>query len=119
MEDGSWSGFEWIDSQNNCQSIIAFRRISDNEDLTVIINFTPVVYRDFRVGSFDKGTYREIFNSDSKEFYGSGVVNDKQIKTEPIAYHGCENSFKLTVPPLGISILKFDKTVKTKRSGEK
>ena len=112
-------GFKWIDSQNDCQSIIAFRRISNNEDLTVIINFTPVVYKNFRVGSFDKGTYREIFNSDSKEFYGSGVVNNKQIKTEPIAYHGCENSFELTIPPLGISILRFDKSGKNKKDQEK
>ena len=115
QRDAFEDGCKWIDSQNDSQSIIAFRRISDGEDLTVVINFTPVVYKKFRVGAVDNGSYSEIFNSDSKDFYGSGVVNEKTIKTQPIPYHGCKNSFSMTVPPLGISILRFDKKSKGKK----
>ena len=115
QRDAFEDGCKWIDSQNYSQSIMAFRRISDGEDLTVVINFTPVVYEKFRVGAVDNGSYSEIFNSDSKDFYGSGVVNEKTIKTQPIAYHGCKNSFSMTVPPLGISILRFDKKSKGKK----
>jgi 1,4-alpha-glucan branching enzyme len=86
-----------------------FRRSSKNEDLIVIINFTPTVYEDFRIGAQGKGTLKEIFNSDELKYYGSGVINKNIIETQAVEYHGYKNSFSMRVPPLAISILSFKK----------
>lgn len=116
--DALESGFEWIDANNSSQSIIAFRRTSEREELTVVINFTPVVYEKFRIGAEAEGSFTEIFNSDSKAFYGSGVENPKALKTEPIAYHGRKNSVLITVPPLGMTVLSFKRRATRRKKGE-
>ena len=107
QKDKTDEGFAWIDRNNAEQSIIIFRRSSKTEELTVVVNLTPNVYEDFVVGSYAEGCYEELFNSDDVRFFGSGVINGGLIKTVKKPSHGYKNSFKLRVPPLGITILSF------------
>lgn len=104
--DQEIEGFEWINNMDAEHSIISFLRKTEKEEetLLVICNFTPVVYEDFKVGVPFKGKYKEIFNSDRKEFGGQGNVNPrlKQSKTEE--WDEREDSILIIVPPLGISV---------------
>jgi len=105
--DDSWDGFHWIDADNREQSIFSYRRIDKNgNELIVLINFTPVVREDFLLGVPTAGIYEEIFNSDSEEFGGSGVVNVGPLKTTGMSWNYLPESVKLRVPPLGMTILK-------------
>jgi len=80
--DGSWEGFRWISPDDRERSILAYRRIGkDGEELTVVINFTPVVYRDYILRVSQKGVYEEVLNSDDERFGGAGNTNGDPLVT--------------------------------------
>ncbi len=104
-----WSGYEWLDANNNEQSIICFIRKGKlkKDELVVLINFCPETYTDYRVGVPAKGVYKEIFNSDSVLYGGSGLhMNETPIQSDAEPYHGQQNSITINVPPIGGVIFK-------------
>jgi 1,4-alpha-glucan branching enzyme len=106
--DDNWQGFEWIDCHDNLQSVISFLRKSQDGDFTVVLcNFTPVVRHDYRIGVPKAGSYREIFNSDSSRYGGSGVGNPDLVAVAS-PWHGQPCSVSVTVPPLATIYLKHE-----------
>ena len=107
QRDDTWDGFRWIDPNNRDQSVISYRRIDNSgKEIVVVINFTPVVYEDYRIGVGCEGIYKEIFNSDDERFGGSGVVNTTERRSEARAWNYCENSIVMRLPPLAISMFE-------------
>ncbi|MRH43495.1 1,4-alpha-glucan branching protein GlgB [Aquibacillus halophilus] len=102
------AGFQWIDADNMEQSVIAFKRKSNDssKDLLIICNFTPNVYYDYKVGVTSPGTYQEIFNSDSASYGGSDQRNTDLHFSIPDIWHGQNQHIKIKVPPLAICIFK-------------
>ena len=100
--DFDWNGFQWIDCNDNENSVVALvRRAEERSDFLVCVhNFTPEVRHGYRIGVPTKGTYVEVFNSDLEEFGGSGVVNAGDIASEDYPFHGRDQSIVITVPPL-------------------
>ena len=99
-------GFEWIDCHDVEQSVICYRRKGDNEELVVVLNFTPVVRENYRIGVPEAGTYHEVFNSDSGLYEGSNVGYG-EVVSEPIPWMNQAHSINLTLPPLAGIILKI------------
>ncbi len=99
-------GFEWIDCHDVQQSIISYRRKSADEDLIVILNFTPVPREAYRIGVSNEGVYHEIFNSDSQYYDGSNTGNG-QVLSEPQPWMNQPHSITVTLPPLAGIILKM------------
>ncbi|WP_317163657.1 1,4-alpha-glucan branching protein GlgB [Mucilaginibacter aquatilis] len=95
-------GFEWIDGGNSKDSIIVYARKGHDagNDVVVMLNMTPLVHYDFRVGVTQQGEWREVFNSDDKNFWGTGVNNPYPLKSQNKKWHGQENSIEITIPPL-------------------
>jgi len=104
----SGDGFEWIDGGNANDSVMIFGRKADDASnyLVIVLNMTPVSRDGFRVGVPYVGNWKEIFNSDTESFWGSGVQNTVAIKSEPVNWHGRENSINITLPPLAASVFK-------------
>ena len=75
-------------------------------DLVIVLNMTPVTRHDFRIGVPAKGDWKEIFNSDAQNLWGSGMINEWAISSEVVNWHGRENSININVPPLGASVFK-------------
>ncbi|WP_420148404.1 1,4-alpha-glucan branching protein GlgB [Spirosoma sp.] len=102
-------GFEWIDTTDRENSVITYiRKGNRSEDtLLIVLNMTPVPRHGYRIGVPSEGTYKEIFNSDATEFYGSGLTNVESITTQEEAWHGRPQSIQLDVPPLGAVVLKM------------
>lgn len=103
-------GFEWIDPHNIDQSVIAFRRKANkpNQELIIICNFTPQVHFDYKIGVPESGRYKEIFNSDSVRFGGSGQINEGEHFSFPEKWHGLSQHIKIKVPPLAISVFQIE-----------
>jgi 1,4-alpha-glucan branching enzyme len=101
-------GFQWIDCNDSQQSTISLMRKGNREEDTVLVacNFTPVPRHNYRVGAPGGGFWREILNSDSTTYGGSGQGNMGGIESAPLPFHGHPYSLNLTLPPLGAVYLK-------------
>ncbi|KAA1189158.1 1,4-alpha-glucan branching protein GlgB [Pseudohalioglobus sediminis] len=101
-------GFEWIDCNDATQSVLAYLRRDGERFLVVVLNFTPVVRADYRVGVPEQGVYREVFNSDSHFYGGSNVSNGTHIAGEASSWMGRPASLVLTLPPLAGIVLQWE-----------
>jgi 1,4-alpha-glucan branching enzyme len=101
-------GFEWIDCNDWEQSILGFIRKGpgDYDRMLIALNYTPEPRKGYRVGVPVAGFWEEIFNSDAKEYGGSGIGNSGGMETEDRAWHGHDQSLMLTLPPLGAVLFK-------------
>jgi 1,4-alpha-glucan branching enzyme len=101
------AGFEWIDGGDADNSVISFlRKAASGELILVVCNFTPVPRKNYLVGVPAGGYWKEILNSDGKEYWGSGLGNSGGVQADPVPIHGCNHSLNLTLPPLAIGFFK-------------
>ena len=101
-------GFEWIDGGDAEQSVISFlRKGRTNQDtILIVLNFTPIPRTRYRVGVPRGGRWREILNSDAKEYGGSGWGNFGGVEATPAPAHGRRYSLSLSLPPLSALFFK-------------
>ncbi len=105
--DDTWEGFSWISNDDYTQSVIAFRRIDDKKkDLIVVCNFVPVAREDYKIGVPKRGRYKLVFNSDAKEFMGSGIADDF-VSTMKLPMHGHDHSISLKLAALSVMYLEY------------
>lgn len=108
--DYSWEGFSWISSDDNSNSVIAFRRMDESgREIIAVCNFTPVNRENYRIGVPQKGKYKVLLNSDDESFGGRGLGTKDKVKTEPIEMHEFEQSIELNIPGLSVIYLKHTK----------
>lgn len=100
-------GFQWIDYGDRENSVLTYVRKGHDEenDLVIACNFTPVPRENYRIGNPKKGKLKEILNSDHSKYGGGGNLNEK-IASSTKPAHGHKKSIVITIPPLGIVILK-------------
>ncbi|MBM3706780.1 MAG: 1,4-alpha-glucan branching protein GlgB [Actinobacteria bacterium] len=80
------------------------------EDFILIVcNFTPAPRYNYKIGVPCGGIWKEILNSDSKEYGGSGHGNYGKVKAKKEIFHGRQFSISITLPPL--SVLYFKKSI--------
>lgn len=100
-------GFEWVDANDADSSVYSFLRKSRaGEHILIVLNATPVVREDYRIGVPLGGWWRELLNSDSEYYWGSGQGNAGGVMAEAVPSHGREFSLRLRLPPLGALFLK-------------
>src|SRR5690242_3141258 len=106
--DFDWHGFEWIDCNDADSSVLSFIRRAKNPDdfLVVVMNATPIVRTNYRVGVPVAGFYQEILNTDAPHYGGSGAGNLGGVDSSPTQVQGRPHSLTLTLPPLAALILK-------------
>lgn len=99
-------GFEWIDCHDTDQSVLSYLRKSENESIIVVLNFTPVIRDNYRIGVPTMGDYEVIFNSDSIHYAGSNAGSHSVIQAENTAWMNQPASLVLSLPPLACLVLK-------------
>ena len=99
-------GFEWINCSYQNESIIIFLRKSrkNKETLLFICNFDNMEHEKFRVGVPFHGKYKEIFNTDSRDFGGEGRVNGRAKTSRKLEWDEKDNSIEVYIPPMSVSI---------------
>jgi 1,4-alpha-glucan branching enzyme len=119
--DHMHEGFDWIDCNNQSQSVFSFIRNgkTENDYLVVICNFTGVHYPEFKIGVPAQGEFREILNSDHQDFGGSGYINKKTFMALEEPFHGKPYSVNVTIPPFGFQIIRPVKKRKERKGNGK
>lgn len=101
-------GFEWVDLNHRSDSVLVYKRKGkkEKEDLLVILNVTPTVRNDWEIYVHGKKKWTEVFNSDSKVFWGTGDVFNPEIQTELVDKASKYYKLKIHLPALGAVVLK-------------
>lgn len=109
--DNDAEGFEWINNISARESVLTFVRRGKNPDdmLLVACNFDAVDRSDYKIGVPLRGKYKEIFNSDSKNFGGNGFVNPRLKQSKTDECDGREESVRVNLAGLSVSVFKFSK----------
>ena len=105
------AGFEWAAASDAANSVLAyFRHSGAGDTVLVAVNLTPVPRHAYRVGVPAPGRWVEILNTDAEPYGGSGQGNFGTVETGPLAvpHHGRPHSIDLTLPPLGVVILRHE-----------
>lgn len=102
------AGFEWGDLSHRPECVIVYRRKGKDaaNDLLVILNLTPVVRRDWKLYAGGKPAWKEIFNSDQKQYGGTGDVYNPEILTALVDKNENRYEINIHLPPLGMVVLK-------------
>lgn len=110
-QDFTLDGFEWIDCSDNRHSVVSYIRYDKDRSnyIVVVCNFTPQPHAHYRIGVPEAGFYRELFNSDAREFGGSNMGNLGGKWTDEWGYHGRPYSLDLCLPPLAVMMFKLDR----------
>jgi 1,4-alpha-glucan branching enzyme len=104
--DFDYQGFAWIDCHDIDQSVLSYLRKSDDEAIIVVLNFTPVIRNNYRIGVPEAGNYEIIFNSDADCYSGSNAGSLTVAQTADIAWMNQPASLELSLPPLAGLVLK-------------
>ena len=100
-------GFEWIDLQHRTEAVVVYKRKGNKpkDDVLVILNMLPIVHNDWTVSVIGKSKWKEIFNSDSKEFWGTGDVFNPEIRSKLIDKKNKQYQLSVHLPALGAVVL--------------
>jgi len=103
-------GFAWIDHSDNQRSVLSFVRWSRERAsfVVVVCNFTPNVWRDYRVGVPRAGNYRELLNTDVAVYGGNNVPALANSHSDDLPWQGQPQSLLLTLPPLATVFLQWN-----------
>jgi 1,4-alpha-glucan branching enzyme len=101
------SGFEWIDLDHRSESVVVYRRKGQDasQELLILLNMTPVVYRNWTITVSGKKFTTEIFNSDAQQFGGAGTVHNPLIRSECISEEEQRYLLTIDIPALAGLVL--------------
>jgi len=107
-------GFEWLSVNDRENSVLIYMRKgkTDSDKLIIVLNLTPVLRENYRFGVPSKGSWKELLNSDDKNWGGSGVHNKSIIKAVKKPEHNRDYSVSITCPPLSIVVFEPIEIVK-------
>ena len=112
-----WQSFQWIDADNADENMFTYKRVSEDREYIIILNFSPNTYKAHTFGVGYAGTYNEIINTESDVF--GGAITEKQ-KVKSVKGECNKQPFTITVnvPPFG-GIMLEHKVTKTKKKTTK
>ena len=121
--DSDWSGFKWISSDDNSNSVIVFRRFDrSGNELVVVCNFQPNYHEQYSFGVPFYDDYEEIFTTEKPE-YGGGAIFNGTVVSQDEPMHGEPYSLTVKIAPMSAMFFKA-KNIRTpeddlKKEGEK
>ena len=108
--DKSWDGFKWLNVNDKDRSSIAFLRSARPENDSYLIcacNFIPNEHRGFVIGLPESGVLREVLSSDDVRFGGSGLHNEKPVKSRSKPFCDLPYSAQIDLPPLSTVYFEY------------
>jgi 1,4-alpha-glucan branching enzyme len=102
--DFTHEGFQWLEPNDAAGNVLAFARLSKDgrRPLVCVCNLAPVPRPNYRVGLPAAGTWREVLNTDSQHYGGSGTGSMGAVVSKERSWHDQPFSADVTLPPLGV-----------------
>lgn len=102
------NGFEWIDLDHRGESVIVYLRKGKkrSEDILIVFNMTPVKRENWKIKTKGRKEWKMIFNSDDRQYWGSGEFDDQTITTTLVDKKSKLCEINLHLPALGAVVLK-------------
>jgi 1,4-alpha-glucan branching enzyme len=96
------SGFRWLEANDSTNNVVAFARLDakGEQPVVCVLNLSPVARYDYRVGMPLCCRWKELVNTDSDYYGGSGVGNLGGVEAEAVPWHDQPFSAFVTLPPL-------------------
>ncbi|MCS3780580.1 1,4-alpha-glucan branching protein GlgB [Tsukamurella ocularis] len=108
-QDTTPSGYEWVDANDSQNNVLSFLRWgSDGSVVLCLYNFSGQTHERYRVGVPFAGSWREILNTDSTDYEGTGAGNMGGVTAEARSWHGREASAEVVLGPNSALWLTFD-----------
>ncbi|MGE4243751.1 1,4-alpha-glucan branching protein GlgB [Ramlibacter sp.] len=100
-------GFAWLPFERHEPTVLGILRRGGERDAFVvaIVNLTPEVRLNVRIGLPCAGPWDEILNSDAPSYGGTGVGNLGRVQAVKEPLGGQPASTVLALPPLGVVVL--------------
>jgi len=107
--DRDWSGFQWINCDDNERSIYSFMRKSKDgkKKLLFVLNMTPIKRENFDVGVPGRKKAKLILNSDDVRFGGNGneipaTITPKKEECDNLPYR-----ITFDLPPFAAAVFEI------------
>ena len=95
--DNDWTGFKWIVSDDNENSVIVFRRFNKKGDeLIGVFNFQPKAHDSYCFGVPFYGDYEEVFSTEAM----NGGVHNKKVSSFRADMHGERFAVSVKIAPM-------------------
>jgi 1,4-alpha-glucan branching enzyme len=108
--DYDFDGFFWVDCSDHEQSVLSFVRRNQDQSsvLLIVLNLTPILRENYRIGLPLGGYWREALNSDAEIYGGANRGNLGGVHAEQWPMHNQPYSAALRCPPLSILAFKHE-----------
>jgi 1,4-alpha-glucan branching enzyme len=101
-------GFRWISCLDADANLIAYLRVDASEQtLFLVVGHFGGATRNYRVGVPRRGWWKEVINSNSEYYGGSGLGNDGGRDSEDVQRDGYTQSIDIKLPPLTTVVFKW------------
>jgi 1,4-alpha-glucan branching enzyme len=101
-------GFRWINCTDSDANLVSYLRTDSREEtLFMVVGHFGGITRSYRIGVPRRGWWREVINSNSEFYGGSGLGNDGGRNTADEPRDGYTQSLELTLPPLTTLLFKW------------
>jgi 1,4-alpha-glucan branching enzyme len=100
-------GFEWIDlnHRNECVMIYKRKGRKSKDDLLIIFNMTPVERHHWKFQAHGKSSWKQIFCSDDKQYWGTGKFSNQEIITSLVDKKNHLYEINCNLPALSAIVL--------------
>ncbi len=117
-EDHSWSGFNWVVSDDSNRGVLIFDRLDrSGNKVMCVFNFMPFAYDNYSIGFSKPLIAEEIFTSDLKIYSGRRDNKLNAITSMKFSEGDFNHSLMLDIPPLSASFFKITKAGKNNNKG--
>ncbi len=119
-KDYEHDGFKWLVVDDNQQSVFSFARFNKNGDLVVFVgNFIGNSHEKYRVPVPYEGKYKEVLNTDSTDYSGSGYTNKRVLTAKEGQYLNEQYSIEVKLAPFSASLFVYKGKPEPKKTTKK
>ncbi len=107
--DNDWGGFEWLNADDADHSVYSFFRkdTTGRNNIMFVLNMTPMMWENYKVGVPRKKKYKLLLNSDDKRFGGNGHEIPAELTAVKETCNYKDYSISFDLPPYTAAVFVF------------